>query len=155
MPPSSDADVAIISHVIQLSVAPVFLISGVGALLGVMANRLARIIDRARILEGQWKAMEDPEQEEARAELRVLGRRAHVTSWAINFAAASVLLVCLVIVALFVDAMVHTNLRWVAAGLFIMSMLALVAGVICFLREVYLATHHLRIAPPERAAREP
>jgi hypothetical protein len=146
--PTSDADVAIVSHVIQLSVAPVFLISGVGALLGVMANRLARIIDRARALEAQWKTMEAQEQEMAREELSVLARRAHFTSWAINFAAASALLVCLVIVTLFVDAMLMTTLRWLAASLFVLSMLALVAGVVCFLREVYLALHHLRIGPP-------
>jgi hypothetical protein len=146
--PMNDTDIALISHVIQLSVAPVFLISGVGALLGVMANRLARVIDRARLLESHWKGFDAQEQETARAELRILARRAHFTSWAINFAAASALLVCVVIVGLFVEAMLHANIRWALASIFVMSMMSLIAGVVCFLREVDLATHTLRIGPP-------
>ena len=145
----SDSDVALIAHVIQLSVAPVFLISGVGALLAVMANRLARVIDRARLLESRWKSLDADEQETARAELRVLARRAHFTSWAINFAAATVLLICVVIVGLFAEAMLHTQMRWALAAIFVLSMMSLIAGVACFLREVDLATHTLRIGPPD------
>jgi hypothetical protein len=44
------SDVAV-AHAIQLAVAPVFLLSGIGAILAVMTNRLGRIIDRARVLE--------------------------------------------------------------------------------------------------------
>ncbi|MBX9812193.1 MAG: DUF2721 domain-containing protein [Burkholderiales bacterium] len=51
---SSDPDIAVIAHVIQLAVAPVFLLTGVGALLSVMTNRLGRVIDRARVLEAQF-----------------------------------------------------------------------------------------------------
>lgn len=49
-----------IAHVIQLSVAPVFLLAGIGSILGVMANRLARVVDRARILEGRMATTEGP-----------------------------------------------------------------------------------------------
>lgn len=149
----SDADVALIAHVIQLSVAPVFLISGVGALLAVMATRLARVIDRSRVLEAGWGTIDPADRDAAGAELQVLSRRALLASWAINFAAVSALLVCLVIVTLFVDAMfAGTRLRWVVACLFVMSMVSLIAAVACFLREVYLATHFLRIGPPDRRA---
>ncbi|MEO5741668.1 MAG: DUF2721 domain-containing protein [Vicinamibacterales bacterium] len=48
-----DLEISPIAHVIQLSVAPVFLLSGIGAILAVMTNRLGRIIDRARALEAQ------------------------------------------------------------------------------------------------------
>jgi len=145
----SDADVALISHVIQLSVAPVFLITGVGALLSVMATRLARVVDRARFLEGAWRTMVEAERGSAGKELDVLRRRAYLASWAINFAAISALLVCLVIAALFIDAMIGgTRLRWFVASLFIFSMVSLIAAVACFLREVYLATHTLKIGPP-------
>jgi len=40
-----------VAHAIQLAVAPVFLLSGIGAILVVITNRLGRIIDRARVLE--------------------------------------------------------------------------------------------------------
>ena len=145
----SDADVALISHVIQLSVAPVFLLTGVGALLGVMATRLGRVIDRARHLEGAWKVLDAGERDDARDELAVLAARARLASWAINACAAAALLVCLVIATLFVDAFLGTRLRWFVAALFILTMAALVAGVTCLLREVYLATHWLKIGPPE------
>jgi hypothetical protein len=57
-----------ISHVIQLAVAPVFLLAGVGAILNVMANRLSRIIDRARVLETKLgAAAEDAAREDLSA----------------------------------------------------------------------------------------
>jgi hypothetical protein len=71
-----------IVHLIQSAVAPVFLLSGVGVTLGVLTNRLARIVDRARLLEMR----EDEEQARAdstAASLRVLARRAHYINTAI------------------------------------------------------------------------
>ena len=55
MPPNES--VPIIQHAVQLAIAPVFLLIGVAGLLGVMANRLARIVDRARDLEQKWAAL--------------------------------------------------------------------------------------------------
>jgi len=52
MPP--EERIAAIAHVIQLSIAPVFLISGVATFLSVLTNRLARIVDRARVLESKF-----------------------------------------------------------------------------------------------------
>ncbi|HZZ91478.1 MAG TPA: DUF2721 domain-containing protein [Usitatibacter sp.] len=144
----SDTDVTQIVHAIQLSVAPVFLLTGIAALLGVMATRLARVIDRARHLEGAWKLLDAREREDARAELHVLSERARLSSWSINACAMAALLVCLVIATLFIDAYAGTRLRGSVAALFILSMAALIGGVMCFLREVYLATHSLRIGPP-------
>ncbi|HUD96751.1 MAG TPA: DUF2721 domain-containing protein [Woeseiaceae bacterium] len=39
-----------VAAIIELSVAPVFLLAGIGALLTVLSNRLGRITDRARVL---------------------------------------------------------------------------------------------------------
>jgi hypothetical protein len=82
---SSDQDATIIAHVIQLAVAPVFLLSGVAALLSVMASRLARVIDRARAIEGHWAGMDDSARTAGHTQLQVLARRAHMARWAINF----------------------------------------------------------------------
>lgn len=49
------SDVNTVSHAIQLSVAPVFLLTGIGALLSVLTNRLGRVIDRARLLESRFE----------------------------------------------------------------------------------------------------
>jgi hypothetical protein len=143
-----DPDAAAIAHVIQLSVAPVFLLSGVAALLGVMTGRLSRVIDRARGLEERWKELDAGQTQHGIRDLAVLKRRAHLASWAINACAAAGLLVCLVIAGLFIDAFLGTRLRLLVGSFFFMAMLALIAGLTFFLKEVYLATHTLRIGPP-------
>jgi Protein of unknown function (DUF2721) len=145
---ASDADIALIAHVIQLAVAPVFLISGIGALLGVVVTRLNRVIDRSRVVEASWKQLDAAARTDARDELTVLAKRARLASGAINACAAAALLVCIVIATLFIDAFFGTRLRWIVGLQFILSMFVLVFGLICLMREVYLATHTLRIGPP-------
>jgi len=133
-----------IPHVIQLSVAPVFLLSGVGVTLGVLATRLGRIIDRARLLEHRLPDATDAACQSAVEELRTLSRRAQLINRAITLCVASALCVCLLIAALFVGALLGLGLVALLAGLFIASMLALIGGYISFLREIFLATHSLR-----------
>ena len=136
---------AIISHAIQLAIAPVFLLTGIAGLLGVMATRLGRIIDRARSFEKTWSGLNANAREAARVEMGNLERRRRVCSWSINFCTCAALLVCLVIVALFVEEFFATNLQWLAGALFVGAMVAVICGLVCFLREVYLATHTISI----------
>jgi hypothetical protein len=137
----------VIAHAIQLAVAPVFLLTGVAALLSVMAARLARVIDRARSFEKTWPSLDANGKAAARLEIGTLERRRRVCSWSINFCAAAALLVCLVIVTLFVEEFFAANLKWLAGALFVASMVALICGLGCFLREVYLATHTIAFDP--------
>jgi hypothetical protein len=141
----ANESVPIIQHAIQLAVAPVFLLSGVASLLGVMAGRLARIIDRARDLEQRWAALDEKAVARARVEIANLERRRHLASWSINFCTSAALLVCLVIVTLFFEEFFKTDLRWLAGAQFVGVMVALIGGLSSFLREVYLATHTGRI----------
>ena len=136
-----------ISHAIQLAIAPVFLLTGIAALLGVMANRLARVIDRGRALEQSWKSLDAQERGLARDELTFLERRRRLASWSINFCTAAALLVCLVIGVLFLDEFFATNLRLVEGLLFVLAMVAVIGGLTSFLREVYLATHSTSLDP--------
>jgi hypothetical protein len=143
MSPTDSAPV--MAHAIQLAIAPVFLLTGIAALLGVMANRLSRIIDRARYYEQHWDRMDERARVDARLELSNLERRRYLASWAINFCTSAALLVCLVIVVLFVDAFFRADLKWFAGVLFVVAMIALIGGLGCFLREVYVATHTVRV----------
>jgi hypothetical protein len=143
----TDQPFPLIAHAIQLAIAPVFLLTGIAALLGVMANRLARVIDRARFLEQQHKAMDGEARRQARNEMVDLERRRHLASWSITFCTTAALLVCLVIVTLFVEEFFSANLRWAAGAFFVCAMVALIGGLFSFLREVYLATHSIRIDP--------
>ena len=135
----------IIQHAIQLAVAPVFLVSGVASLLAVMAGRLARIIDRARYLEQKWAMLDEKALARGRVEISILERRRSLASWAINFCAGAAFLVCTVIVTLFFEEFLGANLKWFAGAQFVAAMIALLAGLSTFLREVYLATHTGRI----------
>ena len=141
--------VEVIAHVIQLAVAPVFLLSGIAGLLMVMTNRLSRVIDRARWLEERWIGLDEAARRHAQVELDNLERRAGLASWAVNFCTAAALLVCAVVATLFIDAFLSTNLSGLVGGLFFAAMIALIGGLAAFLREVYLATHTMRIGPPD------
>lgn len=143
----SDIAVSSIAHVIQLAVAPVFLLTGVGAILGVITSRLARIIDRARALEGKLPIAGEEETSQLHKELAFLSRRARLANWAISLCTTSAFLVCSVIAVLFLEAMVSVDAPGAIALLFITAMLTLIAGLLLFLREIYLATASLRIGP--------
>jgi Protein of unknown function (DUF2721) len=134
-----------IAHAIQLAIAPVFLLTGVAALLGVMAARLARVIDRGRYFEERWAEMNAAARAVVQLELGGLEARRRACSWAINFCTGAALLICLVIVTLFVEEFLVTPLKWLSGALFVASMLGVICGLGCFLREVYLATHTTRI----------
>jgi hypothetical protein len=132
-----------LAHAIQLAVAPVFLLSGIAALLGVLTNRLARIIDRARQLEDRVARAADARAE---AELRVLRLRVRHINRAITLCTYAALLIAGVVATLFVGAFAALDLTVVVAAAFVFSMLALIAGLSSFLREIHVATRHYREA---------
>ena len=142
-----ETGVAAIAHVIQLSVAPVFLLSGVAAMLGVLSNRLGRIIDRARGLETRLTNESADVQNRLHVEIAILARRARLVSHAISFCTVCSLLICAVIIALFLGAFFKTDVSNVIGVIFIAALGALAVGLVIFLREIYLATRTLRIGP--------
>jgi len=143
----TDPSNGIIAHAIQLAVAPVFLLTGIAGLLAVMANRLARIIDRARSVDQAWSGLGTHARVAARAELGNLERRRRVCSWSINYCAIAALLICLVIGTLFVEEFFTVNLKWLASALFVAAMLALIGGLTSIPRQAYLATHTINFHP--------
>ena len=136
-----------IAHLIQLSIAPVFLLTGIGTLLNVLSGRLARIIDRARVLE---KRLDTPEPHAAAImnELQVLERRGRLIYHAIKLSTVSALLVCFLIAVLFASSMLHHSTRLIISGLFITAMIASIVSLTLFLREVYFAIGTFEIGLP-------
>lgn len=130
------ANIPTVAHVIQQAVAPVFLLTGVAGILGVLTNRLGRTVDRFRLL-GE---LNGAEAETHHIEMRTLARRAHWIHWAISLCTTCALLVCMSIVAMFVAAEFAIDLSDAVSLLFIAAMLALIGGLLCFLREIALAT---------------
>jgi hypothetical protein len=143
----AESQVTAVAHVIQLAVAPVFLLTGVGAMLGVLTQRLARIIDRARILEELLSQASEESRMHHLGELALLSRRARLMNRAIGLCTTCALLICAVIVTLFVGAFLKTDAALVIGLLFVAAMLALFGGLLMFLGEIRLAMTGLRIGP--------
>ena len=153
LPPHLD----LIAHVIQLSVAPVFLLTAIAGLLGVLANRLGRAVDRAREIERMLDGSVIANADALRLEHAVCARRSAMILRAIVLCVISGLLVAATIVALFMTAYYAgwPDLSRIIAGLFSCAMLVLIAGLLSFLREVYVATATLRFSAHVAAATPP
>jgi hypothetical protein len=134
-----------IGHIIQLAIAPVFLLTGVGTKLGVLTNRLGRIIDRSRVLEELIHASQGADHSEIYAELEALYKRAHLINRAITLSTACGLLVCLVIAALFVGGALKIQLAQFIALLFVLGMFSLIGSFVYLLREIFIATRALSV----------
>jgi hypothetical protein len=134
-----------IGHIIQLAIAPVFLLTGVGTNLLVLTNRLARIIDRSRVLEDRIDTLGQRIEAEALAEIAVLFRRAQLINRAITLSTTCALLICVVIAALFVGDALNLEFATFIALLFVLAMLALIGSFVFLLREIFVATKSLRM----------
>ncbi len=150
---SEDSAITAIGHVIQLAVAPTFMLTAIGAMLGVMTNRLARIIDRSRVLEVQ-NPIDPGAREVLDAELLALGRRGKYVNRAITLCTVTALLISSVIAVLFLGAFVEFNASIPVAVLFVAAMLSLIIALIFFLKEIMIATSSIRIGR-RQATHEP
>ncbi len=132
-----------ITHVIQLAIAPVFLLTAIGTLIAVLNIRLGRNIDRRRLMEvelrGSTENKQTDEQRARQRELRLLARRVRLIYFAMLSAGLGALLVCLVVAGSFVGALVAVDISREVAVLFILAMFAVIGCLGMFLREVYLA----------------
>ena len=143
--PANVAQAAQIAQVVQLSVAPVFLLAGVGAFLNVCAGRLARIVDRARGLEPRILASRGPEHDRLLNEIRVLDKRMALVSQAIFLSVLSALLTCAVVILLFATGLSGLNFSTAIALLFIASMIAIGGSFAIFLVETRMGSRSVRI----------
>jgi len=133
-----------ISGTIQLAIAPVFLLTAIGAFLGVMTTRLGRVIDRARLLEAAIS--EDPDQRALTlADLAVLDRRMLLSNRAVGLSVASALTVCVLIAVLFIDAVSPVHHDGVIPWLFILALALLIAGLTSFALEIRISIRTVRV----------
>jgi hypothetical protein len=140
----TDTGVTTVAHIIQVAVAPVFLLSAIGAILSVMTNRLSRVVDRGRALEATPMNLQAPDVAVAE-ELDALSRRAKLISRSITLYTATALLICAVIIVLFLGAFIHVDASKVVAWMFIAAMTAFFIGLLYFLREIFIAEASVRI----------
>lgn len=134
-----------IAQTIQLAIAPVFLLAGIGAFLNVLAGRLARVVDRSRLLETLHADSTGAEHARHIEELRLLDRRITLANIAIFLCVASAIAVCALVALLFITQLANLPYRTAVAIAFILAMALLIVGLILFLIEIRLATMGLRI----------
>ena len=125
---------------IQLSVSPVFLLAGIGAMMNVLSGRLSRSVVRARDLKRRSRELDDDEQ----AEFRLIRQRIRLVVRAIGLLTLSILLISTVVAVIFLTVALQINLSMVVAPLFVAAMLMLTWAALCFLQEITLASKQLQ-----------
>lgn len=143
--PQSDLSVTTVADIIRLALAPVFLLSGIGAFLNVCAARLSRIVDRSRQVEPLLLASRGGEHDRWLGELNILDRRMKLVSWATGLSVLSAVLTCLVVALLFAANLTRLHFGTVIALLFIAAMLAIALGFSVFLYETQLGARAVRV----------
>jgi Protein of unknown function (DUF2721) len=135
-----------VARAIQLSLTPVFLLNGVGVLLAMLTTRLARIVDRARILEERLPTASEQGAYDIHAVLDTTRRRARLMNRAITLGTVAALLVALLVALMFAAEFAPFPMGPYIALIFIVAMLALFGSLWCFLIEVRIATETLRFS---------
>jgi hypothetical protein len=134
-----------VAEIVRLALAPVFLLSGIGAFLNVCASRLSRIVDRSRQVEPLLLQSRGAEHDRWLGELHVLDRRMNLVSWATALSVLSAVLTCLVVALLFAATLTRLHVATAIAWLFIASMVAIGSGFAVFLFETRLGARSLRV----------
>lgn len=142
---SPDLSVSTVAEIVRVALAPVFLLSGIGAFLNVLASRLARIVDRSRQLEPLLLASRGGEHDRFASDLKVLDRRMSLISWATGLAVTSALFTCLVVILLFAANLIRTHLGTEIAWLFMASMVLIGGAFGVFLIETTIAARAVRV----------
>jgi hypothetical protein len=142
-----EAHIPEISAVIQLAVAPVFMLTAVGTIIAALNVRLGRAVDRRRVLEQGLQALSAGQVGDAHAELAQIARRIRFVYLSIVFAVLSSLFVCLLIAGAFIGAFVAADLTRMVAALFVLAVASLTVSLLLFLREIFLAVSTPRHVP--------
>jgi Protein of unknown function (DUF2721) len=142
---SPDLSVNAVAEIVRVALAPVFLLSGIGAFLNVLASRLARIVDRSRQLEPLLLASRGAEHDRWVSDLKVLDRRMSLINWATGLTVTSAMLTCLVVILLFAANLIRTHLGTEIAWLFMASMVTIGGAFGVFLIETTIAARAVRV----------
>jgi hypothetical protein len=135
----SPSDIRDVSIAIHDAVAPVFLLTGIGSILGVLVNRLGRAIDRARYL----NALLAEQRKSFLDELDLIAVRTSWMRWSVGLFIFAGLCVSLAIASIFIGVAINIHLSTFVLMTFITAMISLIFGLLCFLREIILASQEV------------
>ena len=133
-----------VSAAIQLAIAPVFLLTGIGAILSVVTTRFGRVVDRMRRIEARLPQVESAEhRERLRGEMNDLWRRIKKLNWAMRLSVSAALMISLVVISLFIGAFAAFEMSSMLAVLFVLAMTLLVLALLMFLSEVAISSEKM------------
>lgn len=132
-------------EIIQSAITPVILLSGVGALMITLTNRMGRVVDRTRSLAGQVRTAVEAERSHLESQLGIMWRRAKLIRLAVTLAGLSMLLSCILVMVIFIDASISRPLGIEVVVIFAASVAALILGLVAFLRDIWISLHALRL----------
>lgn len=141
-------EISDIAHVVQLAVAPVFLLTGVGAILSVLTTRMGRVIDRAHRIHGWIEDGKNPSHYQT--ELGSLSQRLNIIHHAITLCSLSAFLVCSVVFTIFVGSYAEVRIGGAVAFLFAAAMIMLIGALGLFMSEVQIARRNIIIHPQNK-----
>lgn len=133
-------------NLLQMSISPIALISGVGLLLLSVTNRLGRVIDRSRALAAELRA--EPASlaaDRQRAQLHVLIRRAGLLWASIAAVTVTILSSCLMVLMLTSIVFFRWSLSTAVVAVFFVALLSLLLSALLFFGDVLLALRALRM----------
>ncbi|MBL8519822.1 MAG: DUF2721 domain-containing protein [Betaproteobacteria bacterium] len=134
-----------VAHSIQLALAPVFMLTAIAGLIGALAGRLARIIDRGRKLEDRLDESHTPHKREAeyREELARLRRRARIVNTSMLLLALSATLISATVMELFLIEAVTLKTDRLIPWTFLSGVFCFLMALVAFLIETLLAGQSL------------
>lgn len=138
-------EVSTIAQTIQLSLSPIFMLAGIGALLNVLAGRLSRVVDRTRALEKLHPSSTGPEHDRHVWELRLLDRRISIINLSLLLAVTSAVLTCVVVALLFIGSLTNLYIGPTVAVAFILAMAMLIVSLASFMIEVRLSLRAIHV----------
>ena len=133
-----------ITHGIQLAVAPVFLLTAVSGMIAAAVGRLARIIDRARLVEDSARhSVDEALLGRAYTELAQLRLRGRLVNGCIALLTLCAFLIGLTIIVLFLGETTAFEINRLAVGGFLSGVVCFLLALLCFLAETIIASRLL------------
>jgi len=131
--------------ILQASIAPVVLISGVGLLLLTMTNRLGRTIDRIRALCDQFEEKPGKDGAVIKQQIDILYKRCQYLRSSIVLVISCIICVSTIVIVLFAMYIFQINLIGLVQLLFGAGLLALILSLVTFLMEVWAALASVKL----------
>ncbi len=131
--------------IIQTAVTPVILLSGVGALMITLTNRMGRIVDRTRKLAESAHVVVPAARAPIEDQLAIMWSRAKLLRMAVTFAGLSMLLSCVLVMVIFIGAFVDRQFSLQMVAIFGASVVFLILALVWFLWDIWFSLTALKI----------